>query len=177
MPWASTLNLDVQLTRSVCTPGNQLNKLLCFVSTIVRSTTTRITPIAPARQHIQSTCTGGNASIVSYPPADAAPEHGGSSILRNVCNVMLDVPFALRNYYVCNGLPVYTASYPARLDYLINEILRVNFKKLKLWMRVSCKTIAPSTVLNTPLECSVWWQEHWPCVGHSRGKKERWKTT
>ena len=30
-----------------------------------------VTPIAPTRQHIQSTCTGGNASIVSFPPADA----------------------------------------------------------------------------------------------------------
>jgi len=30
-----------------------------------------VTHIAPARQHIQITCTGGNASIVSYPPADA----------------------------------------------------------------------------------------------------------
>ena len=64
------LNLDVQLTRSVCTPGNQLNKLLCFVSTIVLSTTPIVRPIAPARQHIHSTCTVGKASIVSSPPAD-----------------------------------------------------------------------------------------------------------
>jgi len=58
-------------TRPVCTPGSLINKFFCFDSTVVLTITPRVTPIAPARQHIHSTCTGGNASIVSYPPADA----------------------------------------------------------------------------------------------------------
>ena len=58
-------------TRPVCTPGSLINKLFCFDSNVALTITPIVTPIAPARKHIQSTCTGGNASIVSYPPADA----------------------------------------------------------------------------------------------------------
>ena len=67
----STLNLDSLPTRPVCTLGSQINKFFCFNSTVVLTITPRVTPIAPARQHIHSTCTGGKESIVSYPPADA----------------------------------------------------------------------------------------------------------
>ena len=51
--------------------GSLINKFICLDSNVALTITQRITPIAPARQHIQSTCTGGNASIVSSPPADA----------------------------------------------------------------------------------------------------------
>jgi len=66
-----TFNLDSLPTRPVCTPGSLINKFFCFDSTVVLTITPRVTRIAPAWQHIHSTCTGGNASIVSYPPADA----------------------------------------------------------------------------------------------------------
>ena len=66
-----TLNLDILPTRPVCTPRSLINKFFGFDSTVVLTITPIVTPIAPARQHIHSTCTGGNASIVSYPPADA----------------------------------------------------------------------------------------------------------
>ena len=51
MPWALTLNLDVQRTRSVCTPAIQLNKLFSFFSKFVLSSTPRVTLVASARQH------------------------------------------------------------------------------------------------------------------------------
>ena len=66
-----TLNLDSLPTRPVCTPRSLINKFFCFDSTVVLTITPIVTPIAPARQHIHSTCTGANASFVSYPPADA----------------------------------------------------------------------------------------------------------
>ena len=66
-----TLNLDSLPTRPICTPGSLINKFFCFDSTVVLTIPPRVTHIAPARQHINSTCAGGNASIVSYPPADA----------------------------------------------------------------------------------------------------------
>ena len=69
-----TLNLDSLPTRPVCTPGSQINKFFCFDSIVVLTITPRVTPIAPARQHIHSACTGGNASIVRYTPADATPQ-------------------------------------------------------------------------------------------------------
>ena len=81
--WQGTLNLGSQPTRPVCTPGSQINKFFCFDSTVVLSITPSATPIAPSRQHIHSTCTGGNASIVSYPPADATLVSG----LCGVCTV------------------------------------------------------------------------------------------
>jgi len=68
-----TVNLDSLPTRPVCTPGSLINKFFCFDSTVVLTLTPIVTPIAPARQHIHSTCTDGNASIVSYPPAGATP--------------------------------------------------------------------------------------------------------
>jgi len=74
-----TLNLYSLPTRPICTPGSLINKFFCFDSPVVRTITPRVTPIAPARQHIHSTCTGGNASIVSYPPTDATKLHSGTS--------------------------------------------------------------------------------------------------
>jgi len=71
--WQGIPNLDSLPTRPVCTPGSLINKFFRFDSTVALTITPIVTPIAPARQHIQSTCTGGNASIVSYPPADATP--------------------------------------------------------------------------------------------------------
>ena len=41
----------ISATRSVSTPESQLNKFLCFISTVVLSTTPRITPIASVRQY------------------------------------------------------------------------------------------------------------------------------
>ena len=66
-----TLNLDSLPTRPICNPGSLINKFFCFDSIVVLTITLIVTPIAPARQNIHSTCTGGNASIVIYPPADA----------------------------------------------------------------------------------------------------------
>ena len=75
-----TLNLDSLPTRRACTPGSLINKFFCFDSIVVLGTTPIVTPIAPARQQIHSTCTGGNASIVSYPPADA-------TLVSGVCGI------------------------------------------------------------------------------------------
>jgi len=78
--WQGTLNLDSLPTGPVCTPGSLINKFFCFDSTVALTITPIVKLIAPARQHIQSTCTGGNASIVSYPPADA-------TLVSGVCGV------------------------------------------------------------------------------------------
>ena len=66
---ARTLILDIPSTRPVYIPWSQIN--IFFDSTVVLTITPIFTPIAPAQQHIQSTFTGGNTSIVSSPPADA----------------------------------------------------------------------------------------------------------
>ena len=69
--WQSILHLECQPTRPVCTPGILINIFFSFDSNIVLTISPIVTPIAAPRQHIHSTCTGGNEWIVCYPPADA----------------------------------------------------------------------------------------------------------